>query len=76
MSRTISKNAIVRAARNVGIDSISPGAVEETQRLFDDKLSELAEKLVAFIELTTSAKTLTKECVITFLESEGVFLYE
>lgn len=69
--RDFSKNSITLAAHRSGIRCISSSGIEKIRHLLDAKVLELSEKLAMFYT-GKNGKTITKQLVLDFLQSEGI----
>jgi len=67
----VTKHSAIKIARKAGIKSISENGIEKVKEVVENKIKNLAERLSAFYSCKRG-KTITKQDVIEFLESEGI----
>lgn len=67
----VSKHSAIMIARKAGIKSISENGVEKIKEVVENKIKNISERISAFYSCKRG-KTITKQDVIDFLESEGI----
>ena len=65
-----SKNGIINLSRKAGIKCISHCGIHKIKELLHEKIKVMSNNLASFY--TGNAKTVTKQIMVEFLESEGV----
>jgi hypothetical protein len=65
-----SKNSIISISRKAGIKCISQCGIEKVKALLNDKIKTMNNHLASFY--TGYGKTITKQIIIDFLDSEGI----
>jgi hypothetical protein len=65
-----SKNSIISISRKAGIKCISQCGIEKVKSLLHDKIKTMSNHLASFY--TGYGKTITKQIIIDFLDSEGI----
>ncbi len=65
-----SKNSIISISRKAGIKCISQCAIEKVKTLLHEKIKVMNNHLASFY--TGYGKTITKQVIIDFLDSEGI----
>ena len=65
-----SKNSIISISRKAGIKCISQCGIEKVKALLHDKIKTMSNHLASFY--TGYGKTITKQIIIDFLDSEGI----
>ena len=65
-----SKNSIISISRKAGIKCISQCGIEKVKALLHDKIKTMNNHLASFY--TGYGKTITKQIIIDFLDSEGI----
>lgn len=65
-----SKNSIISISRKAGIKCISQCGIEKVKYLLHDKIKTMSNHLASFY--TGYGKTITKQIIIDFLDSEGI----
>lgn len=67
----VSKHSAITIARKAGIKSISDNGVEKIKEVVENKIKIISDRLSTFYSCKRG-KTITKQDVIDFLESEGI----
>jgi histone H3/H4 len=67
----VSKHSAITIARKAGVKSISDNGVEKIKEVIENKIKIMSERLSAFYSCKRG-KTITKQDVIDFLDSEGI----
>ena len=67
----VSKHSAITMARKAEIKSISDNGVEKIKEVVENKIKIISDRLSTFYSCKRG-KTITKQDVIDFLESEGI----
>jgi hypothetical protein len=67
---TFSKNSIISISRKAGIKCISQCGIEKVKTLLHEKIKVMNNRLASFF--TGYSKTITKQIIIDFLDSEQI----
>ena len=67
----VSKHSAITIARKAGIKSISDNGVEKIKEVVENKIKTISDRLTTFYSCKRG-KTITKQDVIDFLDSEGI----
>ena len=72
-NKEFSKNSVIKLARKSGIKCISDCAINKIKNITEKQIKELTDKLSFFFSSKfKTSKTMDKETVKFFLESEGI----
>jgi histone H3/H4 len=69
--KEFSKNSVIKIARKAGIKCLSDCAINKIKLNTEKRVKEISEKLAIFFA-SKNSKTMDKEDVSIFLESEGI----